>query len=186
MLFDLHILRILVHIQWIFVCILFFIFCTSCILLISCILFCILFETSFYIFCISWLIITYSSYFTFSREKIFAQGVSFLETQLLLLGSDDGAQLFNYHHLHPSLTSFVLYQIAPGKSADSPCISKGIVQVSPTGKKEADPVWRTLEWHTRLELIHGARRPWLTGTHPTMLWNIQSKYAKYVKCAEYA
>ncbi len=37
------------------------------------------------------------------------------------------------------------------------------------------PVWRTLESHTRLALIHGARIRWWTDTHPTKLRKDQIK-----------
>jgi hypothetical protein len=41
------------------------------------------------------------------------------------------AQLFTYHHLRPSPLFWLLSQEAPGKSADSLCLSKGIVPFSP-------------------------------------------------------
>ncbi len=76
------------------------------------------------------------------------------------------AQLFTHHHLQPSPQSLVLSQTAEGlgksASADSLRISKGIgvlVWLWPTGREpvEAVPawVWRTLEWHTRLETVLG-------------------------------
>ncbi len=59
------------------------------------------------------------------------------------------AKLLTYHHLHPSPASCVLSKAAPGNSADSLCISNGIVPVDPTGTR-GWPVWRILEWHTIL------------------------------------
>ena len=49
------------------------------------------------------------------------------------------AQLLTYHHLQPSAPSLVLSQAAPGKSADSLRISKGIVPVCPTGTSGIRP-----------------------------------------------
>ncbi len=49
------------------------------------------------------------------------------------------AQLFTYHHLQPSLLSFVLLQEAPGMSAASLRISYGIVPVLPTGTRGSLP-----------------------------------------------
>jgi hypothetical protein len=66
----------------------------------------------------------------------------------------------SYHNLRPECQPIPL---ASGR---------GSFQYRPLGQEEAAPVWRTLEQHTRLGLIHGARRRWLTGsqwqasTHP--------------------
>ncbi len=49
------------------------------------------------------------------------------------------AQLFTYHHLHPSPLFLVWSQTAQGKSADPPSISKGIIPISPTGTRGRRP-----------------------------------------------
>ncbi len=49
----------------------------------------------------------------------------------LLLDPPSKVQLFTYLHLHPSPLFWLLSQEAPGKSADSLCMSKGIVPFSP-------------------------------------------------------
>jgi hypothetical protein len=52
-------------------------------------------------------------------------------------------------------------------------------------QEEAVPVWRTLESHTRLVLVHGARRPLQIDTDPPRLRsmniseNAEYEYAKY-------
>ncbi len=70
------------------------------------------------------------------------------------------AQLFTYHHLQPSLQSFVLSQEAPGISAASLRISYSIVPVLPTGTRGSLPSMEDTGIHTRLALIHGARIRW--------------------------
>ncbi len=49
----------------------------------------------------------------------------------LLLDPPSKVQLFTYLHLHPSPLFWLLSQEAPGKSADSLWMSKGIVPFSP-------------------------------------------------------
>ena len=49
------------------------------------------------------------------------------------------AQLLTYHHLQPSPLLWDLSQAAPGKSADSLRMSKGIVPVSPSGTSGRRP-----------------------------------------------
>jgi hypothetical protein len=85
-------------------------------LCISCLLFCILFDILFYIFCI----------FIFIC-------ISFYSSDDYCLVPHDRAQFTN-QNLHPSLPSFVLSQVAPGKSADSFRISKALsTQYRPLG-----------------------------------------------------
>jgi hypothetical protein len=66
----------------------------------------------------------------------------------------------SYHTLRPESQ---LISLASGR---------GSFHYLPPGQEEAAPVWRTLEQHTRLELIHGARRRWLTGRHPPITHEI--------------
>ncbi len=47
------------------------------------------------------------------------------------------AQLFTYRHLQPSPLFADLSQKAPGKSADSRRMAKGIIPVAPTGTRES-------------------------------------------------
>ena len=49
------------------------------------------------------------------------------------------AQLLTYHHLQPSPLPADLSQLAPGKSADSRRMVKGIVPVAPTGTRGRRP-----------------------------------------------
>jgi hypothetical protein len=75
----------------------------------------------------------------------------------------------SYHNLLPESQSTLL---ASGR---------GSFQYCPPGQEEAAPVWMTLEQHTRLELIRGARRRWLTGRHPPILETIRPEYAEYAE-----
>ena len=42
-------------------------------------------------------------------------------------------------------------------------------------------VWRILEWHTVLVIVHGARTRWWTHTHQPMLWQKGFKICKICK-----
>ena len=90
----------------------------TCILCILCILFCILCILDKSILCILCI------FCIFVMKKSFLR--VFLRLLQLLLGSHPRAQLLTYHHLQPSQPSLVLSQAAPGKSADSFRMSKGI------------------------------------------------------------
>ncbi len=94
------------------------------------------------------------------------------------------AKLLSFHHLHQSPVSFDLSQAEPGKSADSLCISNGIVPVDHTGTKRRRPSMEDTGT-TKLEHFLCARRRWLTGMYPTTLWKTVSIYPKYAKYAEY-
>ncbi len=84
-------------------------------------------------------------------------------------------------HVPPPTTIADLSQKAQGKSAASRHLAKG----SPE-QEEGVPVWRTLEWHTKLVRDHGVRRRLKINTDPARLRSInKSKYAKYAKYAKY-
>ncbi len=82
-------------------------------------------------------------------------------------------QLFTYHHLQPSLPSFILSQELVKKRLESVLLLFTSSTVSSLycrqEQEAASPlaVWRTLESHTRLVLIHCASIRWWTGTLPT-------------------
>jgi hypothetical protein len=98
------------------------------------------------------------------------------------------AQLFTYHHLQPSPLFSDLSQKAPGKSADSRLVAKDIVPglSHPQEQEEGVQVWRKLESHTKLVLVHGISRRLQIDTDPARLRSInKSKYAEYAKYAKY-
>ncbi len=151
---------------------------------------------SMHILCVLYFIHILHS-FHMNKERVLALVFHFLLPQChddaYCLVPHDRAQLFTYHHRHPSRPTCVLSQLAPGKSADWSLIplasGRGSFQYRPPWQKEAAPVtvWRTLEQHTRLELIHGACRVnvdygWLAGIYPSLLApqlgrnNINAKY----------
>ncbi len=56
----------------------------------------------------------------------------------------------------------------------------------PLEQEEGVTVWRTLESHTKLVLVHGVRRLLWIGTELARLkWKNKLEYAKYAKYAEY-
>ena len=57
---------------------------------------------------------------------------------------------------------------------------------APLKQVEAVPVWRKLELHTRLEIVHCASRRWRIDTYPPILERERHDHAKYAKYAEYA
>ena len=57
---------------------------------------------------------------------------------------------------------------------------------APLKQVGAVPVWRKLELHTRLAIVHGARRQWWIDTYPPILERERHDHAKYAKYAEYA
>ncbi len=154
-----------------------------CILCRLCILICILLDIWFAIFFIFIFIITYSASYSFylthilhilhmHKERFLASGVSFFALAMLqviawspMTGPSCShtttdirlGRLVSYHNLRPVSP---LIPLASGR---------GSLQYCPPGQEEAAPVWRTLEQHTRLELIHGAHRRWLTGWHLPIL-----------------
>ncbi len=77
------------------------------------------------------------------------------------------AQLFTYHHLQPFLPSFVLCR----KRLECRQLLFSFRMVSSLycllELEAAFPLWKTLESHTRLVLIHCTRIRWWTGTHPS-------------------
>ena len=48
----------------------------------------------------------------------------------------------------------------------------------PVEQVEGVPVWRKLEWHTTLVIVHGARKRLWTDTHPPMLLQNEIKRCK--------
>ncbi len=76
--------------------------------------------------------VLYWSYFTYFAYFVYRTHFSVFRCLFpLLLGPHPRAQLFTYHHIHPSTLFWLLSQEAPGKSADSLCMYKGIVPFSP-------------------------------------------------------
>ena len=89
------------------------------------------------------------------------------------------AQLFTYHHLQPSPPFADLSQKAPGKSADSRRMAKGIVPVAPTGTRGRRPSMEDtgITYKTCACSRH---------TDPPRLRLInKSEYEEYVKYAQY-
>ena len=100
-----------------------------------------IFYTTIYILYILCILATYSAYynlayfayFTYSAWKYLHQRFTVYWHYRLVL--HPRAQLFTYHHLHPSPLFADLSHDAPGKSADSRRMAKGIVPVAPTGTR---------------------------------------------------
>ena len=57
---------------------------------------------------------------------------------------------------------------------------------APLKQVGAVPVWRKLELHTTLEIVHCACRRWWIDTYPPILERERNDHAKYEKYAEYA
>ncbi len=111
-----HIFYIFLHIFCIFLCI----FCIFCIFVDICI--CI------FIFCICCI---------FCTRQILSRGsIVYFYHRLV---PHPSAQLFTYHHQHLSLLSVGFSQEAPGNSADSLCITYGIVLVLLTWTRGSRP-----------------------------------------------
>ena len=121
------------------------------ILCIFCILFCIFYAYYFAYFyaysayfcrcilCIFYILYTaYCAYYAYSGwKKVFHR--VFIVYCYYCLVPHPRAQLFTYHHLQPSPLFADLSQKAPGKSAVSRRMTKGIVPVAPTGTRGRSP-----------------------------------------------
>ena len=81
--------------------------------------------------------LAYFAYFTYSAWKHLHQHFTVYWHYCMV--PHPRAQLFTYHHLHPSPLFADLSHDAPGKSADSRRMAKGIVPVAPTGTRGRRP-----------------------------------------------
>ncbi len=101
-----------------------------------------------------------------NKESVLASDVSFFASAMLfawspMTGPSCSHTANDVRHCRP-----VPYHSLRQESQLIPLASRrGPFQYPPTGHEEAAPVRRTLEQHTRLELIHGARRRRLTSRH---------------------
>ena len=122
----LHILYIILHIAFIFCAYYFayFAYFHTCILCI--------FGILLYAYC---------AYWAYSQRKMSGSCFSLFISNYYhyCLVPHPRAQLFTYHHLQPSPLLADLSQLAPGKSADSCRMAKGIVPVAPTGTRGRRP-----------------------------------------------
>ena len=91
------------------------------------------------ILCIFYILCTaYCAYCAYSGWKKAFTGVSIVHCHYCFV-PHPRAQLFTYHHLQPSPPFADLSQKAPGKSAVSRRMAKGIVPVAPTGTRGRRP-----------------------------------------------
>ena len=100
------------------------------------------------------------------------------------------AQLLTNHHLQPSAPSLDLWTFITCCARKVSWLSFAFQRESflsaPLKQVGAVPVWRKLELHTRLEIVHCARRRWRIDTYPPILERERHDHAKYAKYAEYA
>jgi hypothetical protein len=122
-----------------------------------------------------------------NNEKVLASGVSFFAWPMLIAwspmtGPSCSHTITDIRHGRP--VSY--HNLRPESQPTLLASGRGSFQYCPPGQEEAAPVWMTMEQHTRLELIRGARRRWLTGRHPPILETIRPEYTEYAEYAEYA
>ena len=165
-----HILHIFLHIQCIFVCIFICIFCIfyRCIVRIFCILY-----------------TTYCAYCAYSGSKKPFSGFSLFiaTTAWSPIPGPSCSRTTTYNH-HRRL---LIYRRKLRESLLHLDAWQRVLSLQhPLEQEEGVPVWRTLESHTKLVLVHGIRRLFWIGTELARLkWKNKLEYAKYAKYAEY-